>query len=344
MSLNINFSDKNDSSKILFSIPVHERQDIINNHIENILNKNPNSNIILHVNKSFKTFNFNDTILKYKNVYINPNNHNYIYGKGLLWIHISNFVEAIKININFKYFCIISSNEMFIKEGLIKYIEKHKNGAQIVENNNNIIWHNFRKGIENDVVVMQMLKDLRINTIYGGQTEGQFYEKNIFQYISDVYLKYFGNKELSTFETEEILVQTIFKGLDIEYGLPFTLQNYSTNLIFTPELIEQIINNNGIIPYVQIKENLYSPHCNKDYTSIYSIKRIDRTFNDIRNYITTKGFILNKSTFQLNTEYYSNGSILKFLTNKIILFKNLKQINKMIIIGFDMKLKKVIII
>jgi len=51
MYLKINIDNSYDSSDLLFSIPIHEKQDIINNQIENILNYNPNSNIILHVNK-----------------------------------------------------------------------------------------------------------------------------------------------------------------------------------------------------------------------------------------------------------------------------------------------------
>ena len=73
----INFEDRYDSSDLLFSLPVHENQDIINNQIENILNYNPNAKIILHVNKTFK--NFNPLMSKYPNVYINPKNHFYQY-------------------------------------------------------------------------------------------------------------------------------------------------------------------------------------------------------------------------------------------------------------------------
>ena len=323
-----NINNNNDSSKILFSIPVHEEQDIIHNQIENILNNNPNSKIIIHVNKSFKNFIPEKTIYLYKNVYINSNSLNYIYGKGLLWIHINNFLEAIRLNINFKYFIIYSSNEMFIRDGLVHYIEKYKNGAQIVENNDSVIWHNFKKGIENSDSIIEMLKELKLKNIYGGQTEGQFYEKNIFQYISNIYIKYFGTKEISNFETEEIIPQTIFKSLDIEYGLPITLQNYSTNIIFNENIIKDIVNNNFKIEYIQIKENLISPHYNNNCSSVYSIKRIDRTFNPIRDYLSKKGFVLNNDTFQLNTDYYSNSSILKINTDNVISFKKFKSDKK----------------
>ena len=76
--------------KLLFSIPFHEEQDIINNQIENILNFNPNSHIIYHINKSFVAF--NNSLTDYPNVHLNSKRFNYKYAKGLLWIHINNFL------------------------------------------------------------------------------------------------------------------------------------------------------------------------------------------------------------------------------------------------------------
>ena len=314
------------SSNLLFSIPVHEKQDIINNQIENILNYNPNSNIILHINKSFKSFNSNLTC--YKNVYINSVSLNYEYAKGLLLIHINNFLEGIRQNINFKYFIILSSNEMFIKYGLIHYIEKYKNGLQIVQFDKNIEWHNFHKNIEKDDAIINMLDELNLNTFYGGQTEGQFYEKDIFQKISNIYFKHFGIKELNNFETEEIVIQTIFKSFNIEYSLPFTLQNYSNSLNFNEKFINNIINNNVIIPNNNINSTLISPHVNNDATSIFSIKRIDRSFNNLRNIISRKGFILNKDIFQLNTYYYSNNSTIILYHKYHIHFEKKKDFKK----------------
>jgi len=333
MYFKVNIDNSYDSSDLLFSIPIHEKQDIINNQIENILNYNPNSNIILHVNKSFKSF--NNGLTSYNNVYVNSVSLNYEYAKGLLLIHINNFLEAIKLNIDFKYFIILSSNEMFIKYGLIHYIEKYKNGLQIVEFDKNIDWHNFHKNIEKDNIIINMINELNLNTIYGGQTEGQFYEKHIFQKISDIYFTYFGNKELNNFETEEIVAQTIFKSFNIDYTKPFTLQNYSNNLIFDLKFIDNIINNNIIISENNIKTTLVSPHVNSDSTSIFSIKRIERSFNNLRNHISRKGFILNKDIFQLNTYYYSNNSSIIFFDKNHIQFDKKKDKKDFNWFGFE---------
>ena len=321
----ININNKLDSSKLLFTIPVHEKQDIINNHIENILNFNPNSKIMIHVNKSFS--NFNNLLTKYPNVYVNSKQFNYKFAKGLLWIHINNFLEAVRLNVDFQYYVIISSNELFIKNGLINYIEEYKNGLQAVEFSINNSWHNFHKGLEKEDLIIRLLKNIGLDSIYGGQTEGQFYEKYVFQKISDIYLEYFGTSELYHFETEEILPQTIFKSLHLEHSLPFTLQNYSNKIVFTENYIDKLANNSIIIEDNYLDNTLYSEHANKDCTSIYSIKRVDRNFNNIRNYLSRKGFVLNKEIFQLNTYYYSNNSSIILYDNNHIHFRNNKIIN-----------------
>jgi len=325
MYYKINIDDLFDSSKLLFSIPVHENQNIINNQIENILNFNPNSKIILHINKNFNIFNKDYT--SYKDVYINSKRFNYSFAKGLLWIHINNFLEAINLNIDFEYFIIISSNEMFIKNGLNKYIENAKNGLQIVEFNVNNKWHNFHKNLDEDETIKNLLQELNLKNFYGGQTEGQFYQKDIFKNISSIYLKHFGNKELHNFETEEIIPQTIFKSFNINYSLPFTLQNYSNKIIYSEEYIKDLIENKIIIKNNYLDNTLFSPHIDNDCSSIFSIKRIDRNFNNIRNYLSRKGFILNKDIYQLNTFYYSNNSSIIFYSDSYFNFNNRKKNN-----------------
>jgi hypothetical protein len=331
MKETININSIYDSYNILFSIPVHENQEIINNHVENIFNFNPNCKIILHVNKSFTNFDKNITV--YRNLYINSRQHQYIYGKGLLWIHISNFLECIKLGVDFKYFLISSSNEMFVKHGLNNYIETYKNGVQIVEFNINNPWHIFHRGLQNNKEIKNLLSYLNLSKFYGGQTEGQFYEKHVFQKICDIYIQIFGTNEISQFETEEILPQTIFKSMGLEYGLPYTLQNYSNKIKFTEQFIRSLsqasnLSKNITIPNNLIKGNLKAAHANIDTTSIYSIKRVDRNFNNIRNLLTRKGFILNNplEIYQKNTCYYSHSSILEIFDENHINFK--KTINR----------------
>jgi len=334
------------SADLCFSIPVHEKQDVINNQIENILNFNPFAKIIIHINKSFKEFKRNDT--QYDNVYINRTQYNYVFGKGLLWIHVQNFKEMIDLNVDFKYFVILSSNEMFIREGCYEYINKWKNGLQCIGFDKMIDWHNFHKSLENDKGIIGLIEELGIDRFYGGQTEGQFYERHIFDKIKDIYLKHFGDRELMNFETEEILLQTIFKALslstDYEWGLPITLQNYSNSIEFTEEFISNIIFNKDFsIPNRKVEKNLFSPHVVDDgqcaIESIFSIKRVDRTFNDLRMLLTRNGFLMNEYKYIIDRTYYSHGSTLKLLNDSHVHFKKTSK-KKRVFQWFGYKFKK----
>lgn len=315
----ITINNKYDSSDLLFSIPVHERQDIINNTVENIFNFNPNSKIILHINKTFTSFDKN--LSNYKNLYFNQSNINYIKGGDLLAYHISNFNYCLNNNINFEYFIFCASNELFIKKGSVNYINSYKNGIQIINDKRYDDWHNFKKNIENNELIMKLFNTVNIYQLYGGQAEGQFFQKHIFKKISDLYLDITNNNEhFIEFEAEEIIPQIIFKSMDIDYNDPITLQNYTNNIDFNINFIKQIINGTIINDYT-IKNQLISPHVKKSTTNVYSIKRVDRNFNSIRQYLTNKGFILNNDEYNFDTFYYSNNSSLFINNNYEINFK-----------------------
>lgn len=315
----ITVNNKYDSSELLFSIPVHEKQDVVNNTVENIFNFNPNSKIILHISKNFDYF--DEKYSNYKNLYFNYSNFDYVLGEDLLVYHVSNFNYAINTNILFEYFILCASNELYIKKNSINYIKKYKNGIQIVPFNKEADWHNFNKNIENTDLIYSLFKSINNNIICGGQTEGQFFQKHIFSKIKDIYLNITKNNNIKiNFEAEEIIPQTIFNTLDLEYGKPLTLQNYTNKITLSKDFIKNLIKG-CIIPDNKIKSQLISPHVNLSSQNIYSIKRVDRTFNSIRNFLTEKGIILNNDSFSFDTYYYSNNSSLIFNKNFEIFFE-----------------------
>jgi len=305
----ITINTKYDSSDLLFSIPVHEKQEIVNNTIENIFNFNPNCKIILHINKNFSTF--DSSLSKYHNLYFHSTNYDYKPGEDLLIYHILNFHYCIQHNIDFEYFIICASNELYIKKNAVNYIKEYKNGIQIITDNTHD-WHNFNKNINTQEPILQLFDLVNHNTFCGGQTEGQFFQKNIFQKIVDYYKIITHNFSFQfNFEAEEIIPQIIFCSLNLNHGDPLTLQNYTNKLKFTKPFIQNLINNT-LIPDNKIKSQLISPHTNKSSEHIYSIKRVNRDFNEIRNFLSQKGIILNKNNYNFNTYYYSNNSSLIF--------------------------------
>ena len=183
----ITINNINNSTDLLFSIPIHEKQNIVNNTIENIFNFNPNCKIILHINKNFKDFDKKKS--NYCNLFFNSTTYDYISGTDLLIYHVSNFNFCVNNNISFEYFILCASNELYIQKNAINYIKEHKNGLQIVQYDKNIDWHNFKKKLNENDIILDLFKNINNNILCGGQTEGQFYQKNIFNKIKDLYLK-----------------------------------------------------------------------------------------------------------------------------------------------------------
>ncbi|MBQ2993025.1 MAG: hypothetical protein IJE21_03920 [Alistipes sp.] len=66
--------------KLLFSIPVHERLEVVVDQIINIQSLNKDAGVVLHLSLGYEDKNsdlslseFEQLITQYKNVYINPN-------------------------------------------------------------------------------------------------------------------------------------------------------------------------------------------------------------------------------------------------------------------------------
>lgn len=271
---------------LLFSLPVHEQQDIVENQIENILKHNPGANIMIHVNPSFTSF--KKDRINYPNVFINSKQFNYCWGNGLLWIHVQNYIEAIKMNIEFDHVALISSNEMFIRGGLLEYVNKHKNGLQTVEKSADVCWHIYLNlNLEGTQGFRDIFAHLDTTKIYGGQAEGNFFEREIFCKIADIFINVYKGNESESLQTEEVVLQTIFMGLKVEnYTLPFTLQNYCNSIPYTNEFINDLLANKIVVPNGEpVKGNLFSPHLGKNIDTIFSIKRVDRNKNSLREFI-----------------------------------------------------------
>lgn len=104
--------------KILFSIPVHENNLVVENLIQNIQKYVKHPIIVLHANASFTDF--DETISqRYSNVHVNPTRFNHIKFTSMLGIIASNF--HFSEHIEYDYHCIFHSNMMFIKHGIEDY-------------------------------------------------------------------------------------------------------------------------------------------------------------------------------------------------------------------------------
>lgn len=108
---------------ILFSLPVHENNELIRLTIANAQQHTKTCTIVLHVSDQFKGF--DETIADIPGVLINPKRYITKHGFSFLNLHVTNYAHAAACGVPFKVFCTLHTSEMFVKRGVEKHIAKH---------------------------------------------------------------------------------------------------------------------------------------------------------------------------------------------------------------------------
>lgn len=120
---------------IVFSIPVHEKLDVVLDQIYNINFFNKNCAVVLHISQTFNyegslltREKFDKIVAQLGNVYINPDSLR-TGAFDIIQAHISNFYYMNQTE-DFLYFSMLSSNELFIKPGLFSHISDYDCGIE----------------------------------------------------------------------------------------------------------------------------------------------------------------------------------------------------------------------
>lgn len=315
--------------KILVSIPVHEKPEVINDLILNIRKFVKNSVIVLHISNSFYgKYNEND-IIHDDDVLINPEHLITSWG-NIYTTHISNFIYAKK-SVEFDYILLQASNDMFVRSGIEEYICKYDAGF-----NRRIIWQDDSLWwpaacAVQDIALKKIMNYCGVTRIVASQVEGSFYKKDVFEYIVNVLECVITKDDILKFNfygREEVYYSTIAsKVVDFQKcGYPTTFSEvqrfdtwifeirkiiYKINKVFLHYFISYRILNKIIVVINDIlfKSRIYKirksdiqkiirtgkhvlnflndyPGYFYLYDSIFSVKRVDRRYDDpIRKYI-----------------------------------------------------------
>lgn len=202
--------------KIVFSIAAHEKYETIVDLIENFNKFNSDSAIIIHLSLGFvdnslineKTF--LNIISKYKNVYLNPNRQRTSLYSQLL-THYSNFCYAKDI-IDFEYFSLNSSNDMYLKKGFYDYI----NGVDCLLEYRKMKksqWAHYNKFM-NDELIQSILQKNNIHDFYLSYMEGTAYKKELFERICEN----FNMEVLQKYSYKYPVDEAIITSLSLKYS------------------------------------------------------------------------------------------------------------------------------
>lgn len=183
---------------IVFSIPVHEKYEVVIDLILNVFGFNPECAIVLHYANGFReaksaiSFDeFESAIKKIGNVYVNPETvRTGMY--DIIQAHVSNF-RYIESQIDFEYFALTASNELFIKEGLFNHIKNYDAGVSFIDIDSEKKW--IIAGLaKQDKVLIDYLSSKGWNKIMGSHVEGSFYRKELMSEIVEHIESFFDYK------------------------------------------------------------------------------------------------------------------------------------------------------
>lgn len=263
---------------LLFSIPVHERLDVVVDQIFNILHFNPSSAIVLHLSQKFDYDNsplskqdFVSIVSQFPGVLINPESlrTNLL---DIIQVHLSNFGYASSV-IDFDYFCMSASNELFIRKGLSERICAYDAAVGRIDVNDHMgwYWEQAQPSLQ-DPSIKQMFANTGWTNIYGSQIEGTFYRKDLFLEMKTLIEAVYDYQVMPyAYARDEVYFSTIVNN-KIDHGCQLAISSLYTWVPWhRGNLAVYIID---ILQILLFKKN------------IYSVKRISREISD-----NTRSFI-----------------------------------------------------
>lgn len=294
---------------ILFSIPVHEEADVVLDQVRNFLHFAPDAQIILHVSRQWLTKepDVAEKLGKDKRVWVNSRSLWTGHSDGMvLKAHILNFEFARASGIEFEYFCLHASNDMFVRQGVQDYVTSHDAGFFMSRVEDQMLdwWH--RDSALGDPALPRMGRALRESgPVLCSQVEGSFCHKSLFSPFADAYrrlawhelnfpfrmalgeaerghailrrmrrmrrLKKFTARRF--YPKEEVYPATLIAPQARRCGTPYCYINWKEDLLVTTQDIESI------------RAGRLRGH-EHVYDEIFAVKRVQRRLDDpLRTYI-----------------------------------------------------------
>ena len=268
---------------LMFSIPVHEKPEVIIDQIINFQYYNPDCGIVLHISDKFdfskesmSRDRFKRIINELGNVFINPETVRT--GRSdIIQAHISNFRYADKVA-DFEKFCLCASNELFVKEGLADHVKPYDCGLERIRlakygdtDFSKEYYYTFRT--VGDTALKGILDENHAEDIYFSHVEGVFFNRSLFSKMIDVIEKHYDYKSVEIkYPREEVYFASYIWNLRDIDGLK--VLNEGT---FTYVPWDRV----GYMIWTEDVKKLQNQYSNK-----FSVKRVDRILNTyMRKYI-----------------------------------------------------------
>lgn len=262
--------------KVCISIPVHEAPDVVVEQIKNIRHYyNNECVIVLHLSRNFempeqidpdRAYNFIDM----EGVIINPYSYPTKWG-DIMYLHNSNFRYACSV-VDFDYFILHASNDLYIRHGAIEYIEKVKNGSSPIYFEN---W-DWSVIMDQDQAFKNLLTYMGAERPFISPVEGSFYLKETFQQMLDIIDRFYEEGDGPLYPREETFYPTVLKLLNADYGSP---------VVLAPHFVKEPISLDTLF---QIRFGIYqSEKASQFYdpSNLFAVKGVPRDYNHLFRHV-----------------------------------------------------------
>lgn len=292
--------------KILFSIPIHEKPEVVIDQVMNIKRFNADCCIVFHVSNGFcfdsdyiSEEEFLKCLADMDDVLVNPNRLRSGY-EDIIQCHISNYRYAIG-QIQFKYIMFAASNELFFRQGLIEDIERFDCGPSrrsVV--NEQSTWIQEKRALQDEDLIHYLSKN-NIDRIYSGQFEGSFMRKDMMEQICNEIDSFYDYREMHIrYAREEFYFHTLIAAL---YRDAVIRDDNTTYMDWKNDLRVSVA-------------DVINLHHNPE--GKYSIKRVPRLINDeVRSFI--REYIGGYSV--KNDKYFTNLGKVHATSSDYIMYK-----------------------
>lgn len=211
--------------KFAVSILAHEKPAIVLDQIANFRRFLPDAAIVLHLHVKFDWGGRPQDFTNIEGVFVNPDSLPTAWG-NLHHAHNANFHFAKKL-LDFDYFLLHSSSDLFVRKGAEGYIPRHEAGVSFLPPQP--IW-GAPLFAEGDPVFQRIMKDAGADELWWSQVEGTFYSRKAFNEIVGIIERHFDYRRTLPYVHEEIYYPTIAKGLGIRAGYPILLREDKASL------------------------------------------------------------------------------------------------------------------
>jgi hypothetical protein len=286
--------------KVIFSILVHEKLDVVLNQIANFVKFNPKCVIIIHLSHSFRA-DLGKKIEKMSSLdHVIINNKSIRTGhcdNSQFYAHFSNLLFLKKNRIVFDYVCFHASNDMFVQYGLTDYLSNFEAGFGFFQARGT--WYQGRHALKDQILLKALKKlDLDVESLRGSQVEGSFICYDVYKKVIALISKNRLHRN-SRFRESIRTIRDFNKKKNLYFpGLPEGMF-YAKEEVYFPTF-SYLFSTKNCDPYVFInwENELRVTEAdilriidagNKDMTTAkFAVKRVERDMNDpIRKFINS---------------------------------------------------------